>query len=240
MELVLLHYKAPLNYRNQYTDRENIYSTFTDAIRRFRGEPAKSMYTPIFAFPKNMTQHAASSLENPAYPSNENGSDGSKSRVSHIPSSPKQVDGTKDKKKRGNHSTIVPKDLTQQQNVDPITPSQSNNVANPKPSFVDSTADAIKERNDSDLFNISSLDIRVGQIVRVWPHESADKLFCEEILVGEDQPRLIASGLRPFYSLEEMQNQRVLVLANLKARNLVSQSKKCLYRSHIMSTCCSY
>lgn len=31
---------------------------------------------------------------------------------------------------------------------------------------------------------------------------------------------MIASGLRAFYSLEEMQGRRVLVLANLKARNI--------------------
>lgn len=31
---------------------------------------------------------------------------------------------------------------------------------------------------------------------------------------------MIASGLRAFYSLEEMQGRRVIVLANLKARNI--------------------
>lgn len=81
----------------------------------------------------------------------------------------------------------------------------------------DGTKDEIKDSE----FNISALDIRVGQIIKAWPHESADKLYCEEINPGEDKLRLIASGLRPFYSLEEMQNQRVLVLCNLKSRNLV-------------------
>ncbi len=32
--------------------------------------------------------------------------------------------------------------------------------------------------------------------------------------------RNIASGLRAFYSMEEMQGRRVIVLANLKARNI--------------------
>ncbi|CAM9550874.1 unnamed protein product [Scytosiphon promiscuus] len=32
--------------------------------------------------------------------------------------------------------------------------------------------------------------------------------------------RMIASGLRAFYTLEEMQGRRVIVLANLKARNI--------------------
>jgi aminoacyl tRNA synthase complex-interacting multifunctional protein 1 len=72
-----------------------------------------------------------------------------------------------------------------------------------------------------DELDPTKLDIRVGIIVKAWEHPEAEKLFCEEIDVGEEKPRLIASGLRPFYSLAEMQGRRVLVLANLKARALV-------------------
>ena len=51
---------------------------------------------------------------------------------------------------------------------------------------------------------------------------SADKLFCEEIDVGEATgPREIASGLRDYYSLEEMQDRLVLVVCNLKAAKIV-------------------
>ena len=81
--------------------------------------------------------------------------------------------------------------------------------------------------------NISALDIRVGKILKAWNHEDAEKLYCEEVDVGEDKPRQIASGLRPFYKLEEMQNRTVLVLCNLKARNLVG------FPSHGMVMCAS-
>ena len=81
--------------------------------------------------------------------------------------------------------------------------------------------------------NISALDIRVGKIIKAWEHESAEKLYCEEIDVGEDKPRQIASGLRPFYKLEEMQNRTVLVLCNLKPMNLVG------FPSHGMVLCAS-
>uniref|UniRef100_A0A7S1C0F2 tRNA-binding domain-containing protein n=1 Tax=Corethron hystrix TaxID=216773 RepID=A0A7S1C0F2_9STRA len=77
------------------------------------------------------------------------------------------------------------------------------------------------QQKKEDDFNISSLDIRVGLIKRAWEHETAEKLYCEEIDVGEEKPRTIASGLRAFYKLEDMQNRRVLVLCNLKSRNLV-------------------
>jgi aminoacyl tRNA synthase complex-interacting multifunctional protein 1 len=81
--------------------------------------------------------------------------------------------------------------------------------------------------------SISALDIRVGRILKAWEHESSEKLYCEEVDVGESVPRKIASGLRSFYKLDEMQNRTVLVLCNLKARNLGG------FPSHGMVLCAS-
>jgi methionine--tRNA ligase beta chain len=80
---------------------------------------------------------------------------------------------------------------------------------------------------------VSALDIRVGRILKAWEHESSEKLYCEEVDVGESVPRKIASGLRSFYKLDEMQNRTVLVLCNLKARNLGG------FPSHGMILCAS-
>jgi glutamyl-tRNA synthetase len=80
---------------------------------------------------------------------------------------------------------------------------------------------------------ISALDIRVGLIRKVWEHEEAEKLYCEEIDLGEGEPRQIASGLRPYLKPEDMEGRKVLVLCNLKARNLVG------FPSHGMVLCAS-
>jgi len=79
--------------------------------------------------------------------------------------------------------------------------------------------------------DVSKLDIRVGVITKAWLHEEADKLFCENIDIGEDEPRNIASGLRAHYNLEDLEGQRVLVLSNLKTRKLVG------FPSHGMVLC---
>jgi len=71
------------------------------------------------------------------------------------------------------------------------------------------------------LPDAARVDLRVGTIVNVWPHPEADKLWCEEIDVGEAAPRRIASGLRPFYTQEQMLERRVLVVCNLKPRTMV-------------------
>lgn len=68
--------------------------------------------------------------------------------------------------------------------------------------------------------DFSKVDIRVGYIVKVWTHAAADRLFCEEIDVGEERPRQIASGLREHYQLSEMEGRKVLVVCNLKAAKI--------------------
>jgi len=77
--------------------------------------------------------------------------------------------------------------------------------------------------------DICKLEFKVGVITKVWLHETADKLYCEEIDVGEPEgPRQIASGLRPHFTLEQMQGQRLLVVANLKKKALLG------FKSHGM------
>ena len=83
------------------------------------------------------------------------------------------------------------------------------------------------------VLDVSKLDIRVGQIVEAWEHEEADKLFCEKIDLGEDEPRQIASGLRAYYKVKDLVGRRVCVLANLKKRKLVG------FPSHGMVLCAS-
>eukprot|EP00904_Undaria_pinnatifida_P000404 jgi/Undpi1/10364/HiC_scaffold_29.g12814.m1 len=77
----------------------------------------------------------------------------------------------------------------------------------------------------------TKVDLRVGVISKVWVHESADTLYCEEIDVGEEEPRKIASGLVPHYSVDEMEGRRVVVFCNLKPRTLKG------FKSHGMVVC---
>ena len=66
------------------------------------------------------------------------------------------------------------------------------------------------------------LDVRVGRIVEAWEHPDSEKLWCEEIDIGEEKgPRQIASGLRPFYAnASDLEGRLVLVVANLKAAKM--------------------
>eukprot|EP00525_Craspedostauros_australis_P002855 CAMPEP_0198117154 /NCGR_PEP_ID=MMETSP1442-20131203/16689_1 /TAXON_ID= /ORGANISM="Craspedostauros australis, Strain CCMP3328" /LENGTH=227 /DNA_ID=CAMNT_0043775139 /DNA_START=114 /DNA_END=797 /DNA_ORIENTATION=+ len=106
---------------------------------------------------------------------------------------------------------------------------QNNNKKQPKKQQQQPKKQAAtKNENQPD---ICKLEFKVGVITKVWDHPNADKLYCEEINVGEDAPRQIASGLRPHFTLEQMMGQRLLVVSNLKAKNLVK------FKSHGMVLC---
>jgi len=81
--------------------------------------------------------------------------------------------------------------------------------------------------------DICKLQFKVGIISKVWVHPDADKLYCEEIDCGEAEPRRIASGLRLHYDEAGMEGRRLLVVSNLKPKNLLG------FKSHGMVLCAS-
>lgn len=68
----------------------------------------------------------------------------------------------------------------------------------------------------SDEASPQRLDIRVGRIVEVDKHPDADSLYVEKIDTGDNEPRVIVSGLVNYIPIEEMLNREVVVLCNLK------------------------
>jgi len=78
-------------------------------------------------------------------------------------------------------------------------------------------AEAAVEREEP----FAKLDVRVGKIVEAWPHPESDKLWCEKIDVGEEEPREIASGIRAYYAeAADLVGKSVLVVCNLKPAKL--------------------
>jgi aminoacyl tRNA synthase complex-interacting multifunctional protein 1 len=84
-----------------------------------------------------------------------------------------------------------------------------------------------------DLNAISKLDIRVGKIVNIFVNTESEKLYNEEIDIGNGEIRKIASGLKNKVDIEELRDSLVIVLCNLKARTL------CGWTSHGMLLCCN-
>ena len=70
------------------------------------------------------------------------------------------------------------------------------------------------------LTEISRLEIRVGNIVSVSRHPTLEKIFVEQIDIGETEPRTICSGLVGYLEEVDLLGKPCVVLANLKPRDL--------------------
>jgi len=68
--------------------------------------------------------------------------------------------------------------------------------------------------------DVSKLDIRVGLIISAERHPEADKLYVEQVDVGEDKPRTVVSGLVPYMPADALTNRRAVLLCNLKPQKM--------------------
>jgi tRNA-binding EMAP/Myf-like protein len=70
---------------------------------------------------------------------------------------------------------------------------------------------------------LALIDMRVGQIVNVWPHPDADGLYCERVDIGRGIIRSVVTGVRKQIPIEQMQNRRVIVFVNIKPSKIRGQ-----------------
>ncbi len=81
----------------------------------------------------------------------------------------------------------------------------------------------VKEEKVENIITIDELlkaKLQVGKILSVEKVEGADKLYKLSVDVAEEEPRVIVSGLVPYYTEEELLNKMVIVCTNLKPAKL--------------------
>ena len=66
----------------------------------------------------------------------------------------------------------------------------------------------------------SDVDFVVGKITEIKKHEKADKLYVEQVDVGNGVTKQIVSGLVDYYSAEDMLGKHIIVINNLKPAKL--------------------
>ncbi|MBN2880556.1 methionine--tRNA ligase [Candidatus Woesearchaeota archaeon] len=64
------------------------------------------------------------------------------------------------------------------------------------------------------------LDLRVAKIEKIERHPEADKLYIEHLDLGNGEKRQIVSGLVPYYSAEELEGKKIILVANLEPAKL--------------------
>eukprot|EP00041_Stephanoeca_diplocostata_P010579 m.168510 g.168510 ORF g.168510 m.168510 type:complete len:329 (+) comp18211_c0_seq1:20-1006(+) len=68
--------------------------------------------------------------------------------------------------------------------------------------------------------DVTVFDLRVGLVVTAKPHPESDKLYIEDVDVGEPERRTILSGLNGRVPLDSMQNRPVVIMCNLKPQKM--------------------
>jgi methionyl-tRNA synthetase len=63
--------------------------------------------------------------------------------------------------------------------------------------------------------------LKVGQILEVEDIPKAKKLYKLTVDLGEENPRTIVAGIKPYYRPEELKGKKVIVVANLKPKKLM-------------------
>jgi len=83
----------------------------------------------------------------------------------------------------------------------------------------------------------SKLNIKVARVIDVKEHPKADKLYVMDIDLGQEK-KVIVSGLRDYYTKEELLNKNICVLANLeKAKLRGIESKGMLLAAESKGVC---
>jgi methionyl-tRNA synthetase len=71
-----------------------------------------------------------------------------------------------------------------------------------------------------DFDTFMKVELRTGLITKVEEHPNADKLYVVSVDDGSSEGRIVCAGLKPYYSIEEMEGKSVVFVANLEPRKL--------------------
>ena len=77
----------------------------------------------------------------------------------------------------------------------------------------------VEKASEITIDDFFKTQLRIGQIIKCENVEKSKKLLCSQVRMGSEV-RQIVSGLRPYYTEEEMVGKKVVVVANLKPAKL--------------------
>ena len=77
----------------------------------------------------------------------------------------------------------------------------------------------VEKKPEITFDDFEKIQIQVGEVLKCEPVKKAKKLLCSQVRIG-NQTKQIVSGIRKYYSTEEMVGKKVMVLVNLKPAKL--------------------
>ncbi len=77
----------------------------------------------------------------------------------------------------------------------------------------------VEKKPEIEYGDFDKLQLRIGQIIKCEEVPKSKKLLCSQVQIGSEVKQIL-SGIKQYYSAEEMVGKKVLVLANLKPATL--------------------
>jgi methionyl-tRNA synthetase len=97
-----------------------------------------------------------------------------------------------------------------------IPPEAGRKLAPPEPLFKKLELIEMEEQTVKEWpVDMGKLDLRIGLIEEVRDHPDADKLIVMDVNIGHQKRQLVA-GLKQYYSKEELEGKKIIVLCNLQ------------------------
>jgi methionyl-tRNA synthetase len=111
--------------------------------------------------------------------------------------------------------TLLAEDMTSQDSNDP-----THGVKGGKKNESESMTEAPEGTTYLNFETFMEVEMRTGTITEVMNHPDADKLYVVSIDDGTEDGRTVCAGLKPYYSIDEMNGKSVVFVANLEPRKL--------------------
>lgn len=64
------------------------------------------------------------------------------------------------------------------------------------------------------------VEMKIGKVLSVEDHPDADKLQIVRVDLGEEDPRTLVAGLKPYYEPDELEGKHIVVVTNLEPTRL--------------------
>lgn len=90
---------------------------------------------------------------------------------------------------------------------------EGRDMEKPSPQFA-----KVEASSGGDFQKYAALDLRIGKVTDVLQHPNADKLYLMKVDVG--RPVTIVSGLKEFYTPEELKTKTLVIVTNLEPATL--------------------
>jgi len=74
--------------------------------------------------------------------------------------------------------------------------------------------------NQIEFSEFEKLDLRIGKIKEIRDHPRAERLYLLKVDMGEGDVRQLVAGIKKVYKKEELIGRQVVVVANLKPREI--------------------